>query len=106
MYVISNIEFYPDGTCALGFTEIPGDFRENGLVLRRQVVIPGDVPATADQVQAIHAAAQRALEAAMHAVSNSRALSLEELEPGLEAAPPPEDDDTPGPYDNPNERDL
>lgn len=105
MYVVSNIEFYPDGTCALGFTEIPGDFRENGLVLRRQVIIPGDVPATADHVQEIHAAAQRALEAAIHAVSNSRALSVEELEPGVEAIPP-EDDDAPGPYDNPNERDL
>lgn len=100
MLAPKNLQFYPDGSVMFEYAEVPGDYRDNGMMLTRAVMVPGDLLSVIDELEELREAAQRALSVALREFSSSPAVDAEDLMGEL----PPMDDEPPG-YDNPNERD-
>ena len=90
------VQFFPDGSVSIEFTFLPRDVKRNGMFLTRSIYVPagGPDPRLADIGEDLHEDVIRALKVALARFEHAATAEPQE----------PDDDDTPAPYDNPQER--
>lgn len=88
--------FFPDGTMTIDYSLLPDDVRDNGLVQGHSIMVP-PTPEFVDSTDAIKDALVAYLERLLDEHQQATAVMPE----GVEIE---DDDEEPGPWDNPTER--
>lgn len=93
-HIIRGVSFDADsGGYVIEYLTPANDIRNTGLVLNHALLIPAEDPFI-DLLEDLEASMQRALRRGLRAHADGDPIDIE----------PPEDDETPSPYDNPEER--
>ncbi len=96
--MILSIQFLPDGGAGFEYALLE-DMKANGMQVSRQMLVPGDDPATVDQLESLFAVAKSVLRSMLE--EHERADMVDST-----AAETEDVDDEISPWDNPLERDL
>lgn len=97
-HVVQAINFLPDGSVSLQYTTPSVDVRQNGLIANHVLLIP-DTDEYLDDLDLLRRQAERVLDGAIEDFKRAAPIDFDQLALG-------EDDDEPGPYDNPAERQV